>query len=118
MNLLKKIAEQLFGSRTAEITDPDGIYFYVKCQQCGAPVRVRVDRQHDLQRDDDGGGFLLRKEIMDGRCFRLMYAAVRFDPAYRIVEQTVEGGEFITWEEYQQHTAAARGQVSAPGLKE
>ena len=107
MNLLKKIGERLFGSRSAEITDPNGIYFYLKCQQCGAPVRVRIDRQHDLQRDYDSGGFLLRKEIMDGKCFRLMYATVRLDPAYRIIEQTAEGGEFITWEEYQQRAAIA-----------
>lgn len=101
MAFLKKIREALFGNPNGEIKDKDGIYFYVKCAKCGAPIRIRVDKFHDLQQDEDDGGYVLRKEIMDGSCFRLMYATVRFDFNRRILEQEIEGGEFITWEEYQ-----------------
>jgi len=101
MSFLKKIRDSLFGSSDGEIKDPNGIYLYVKCSRCGAPVRVRVDKYHDLQRDFDTGGFVLNKEIMDGSCFSLMYATVHFDAARRIVGQDIQGGEFITWEQYQ-----------------
>ncbi len=111
MGILKKIREALFGSPDGEIQDKNGIYLYVKCAKCGAPVRVRVDKYHDLQQDDEGGGFTLNKEIMDGSCFRLMYATVRFDFNRRIVEQEINGGEFITWEEYQ---ALAHPQTPPP----
>ncbi len=94
---------QLFTGSKQEIKDRDGIYIYVKCGKCGAPVRIRADRRHDLQRDfdSDTGGFILRKEVMDGSCFSLFYFTVHFDAAYHITAREIEGGEFITWEEYE-----------------
>ena len=100
MGFLQKIKAALFGAADGEIKDKEGIYFYVKCNKCGAPVRVRVNKHHDLHRDEDSGGFILRKEIMDGSCFRLMYATVHFDYNHKIIEQEIEGGEFIAWDEY------------------
>ncbi len=101
MTIFKKVKRWLLGDEHGEIRDPDGIYFYVKCATCGAPVRVRADRRHDLTPDFEHGGYIWRKEIMDGSCFKLMYATVRFDEAQRVISQEIEGGEFITWEEYQ-----------------
>lgn len=100
MGFLKKIKAAIFGAADGEIKDKEGIYFYVKCSKCGSPVRVRVNKLHDLHRNEDYGGFVLRKEIMDGSCFRLMYATVRFDHNRKIIEQEIEGGEFIDWETY------------------
>ncbi len=100
MGFLKRIARALFGSSEGEFRDREGIYLYVKCGRCGAPVQVRADKRHDLQRDYDSGGYVLRKEIMDGTCFSLMQATVRFDAAYRIIDREIEGGEFISYEEY------------------
>ena len=104
MGFLKKIVDAIFGSSEGEVRDSEGIYFYVKCARCGTPIRVRADKRHDLQRDYDTGEYVLRKEIMDGTCFSLMQATIRFDPAYRIVDREIEGGEFITWEEYKKLT--------------
>lgn len=100
MKWLERFRAALFGSSDQEIRDPDGIYLYVRCSRCGAPVRVRADKRHDLQRDYDSGGYVFHKEIMDGGCFQLMQATVRFDAAYRVIDQEIEGGEFITWETY------------------
>lgn len=104
MGFLKKIKAAIFGTAGGEIKDKEGIYFYVKCGKCGAPVRVRVNKFHDLQRDEDGDGFILHKEIMDGSCFRLMYATMHFDYNRRITTQEIDGGEYITWETYQSLT--------------
>jgi hypothetical protein len=105
MGFLKKIMGRLFGSSEGEVRDSQGIYLYVKCSRCGAPLKIRADRTHDLQRDYDTGEYILQKEMMDGSCFSLMQATVRFDPAYRVVDRQIEGGEFIDWEEYQKLTA-------------
>jgi hypothetical protein len=105
MGFFKKLAEAIFGTANGEIRDPDGIYLYVKCARCGAPVRIRVDKRHDLQRDYDTNELVLHKEIMDGTCFNLMQATVRFTPAYQIKDQQLEGGEFISWETYRDLTA-------------
>lgn len=107
MGFLKKIIDTIFGSPDQEIKDRDGIYLYVQCNKCGAPIRVRADKHHDLQRDYDTGEFVLNKEIMDGSCFSLIHATVRFDPSYRIIDQEIKGGKFITWEAYHELTKPA-----------
>ncbi|MBN1247944.1 MAG: hypothetical protein JXC32_09830 [Anaerolineae bacterium] len=118
MGFFKKIVDALFGSAEGEIRDPDGIYLYVKCGRCGAPVRVRADKRHDLQRDYDTNELILHKEIMDGRCFSLMQATVRFAPNYRIVDQQLEGGEFISWEEYRDLTRPSQDQGNSAVTEE
>jgi hypothetical protein len=100
MGILRSIRQALFGSPTGEIRDRDGIYLYLRCSQCGAPVRVRIDKGHDLQRDYDTGGFVVHREVMDGTCFALMQATVHLDARLQIVDSTVMGGELISWENY------------------
>lgn len=95
---------RLFGGRNS--TPPDhALHLYVRCQRCGAPVHVRVDLFNDLAVEYDEGenviGYKLRKEIMDARCFRLMYADLSFDRNRRELERHVEGGEFINHEEFE-----------------
>ncbi|MCJ7551078.1 MAG: hypothetical protein MUQ30_15495 [Anaerolineae bacterium] len=108
MGFLKKVINSVFGGGNGEVRDPDGIYLYIKCDRCGAPVRVRADKRHDLQQDYDTGGYILRKEVMDGGCFTLVRTTTRFDAVYRIVDQQIEGGDFISCEEYRNLTAPAR----------
>jgi hypothetical protein len=60
---------------------------------------VRLDKRHDLSQAE-GGGYFVRKEIMDSKCFRLMTAEISFDPAYRVTQQALSGGRFVTAEEY------------------
>ncbi len=117
MGILGKIRDLLLGGAGAAPHDPTGIYLYAKCARCGTPLRIRVDKHNDLQRDYDTGEFHLHKEMMDGTCFSLMHATVRFDAAYRILEQHIEGGEFILASEYQaltQPTPAERQDDEEP----
>ena len=100
MKLLKRLRGLVGGEGRPR--DPDGIYFYVRCGRCGQKLKVRADRRFDLVRDLDEGGYVLHKEMMDGTCFSLMYATVRFDDDKRIISQEVEGGEFISEEGFHQ----------------
>ncbi len=121
MGLFDKIREFLFGS--GEIKDENGLYYYIKCGHCGAPIRIRVDRRHDLLRngadeEEEGGetrakknlpedGYTLHKEIMDGSCFRLIYATIYYDMAQKEISKEIKGGTFITWKEYEELTKPA-----------
>ena len=104
MNLLRR----LFGGRDATASD-NAIHLYVRCNRCGAPVHVRIDPRNDLVieygDDDDASGYRLIKEIMDSRCFRLMRAEIEYDRGRRELSRTLEGGTFITKEEYEQLAA-------------
>lgn len=92
---------KLFGSKEGR-GDPDGLYFYVQCDRCGEKLRIRADKRHDLSQDPEKGGYVWHKEIMDGRCFQLMYAHVVLDRGFSVREQSLDGeGHFISREEYE-----------------
>lgn len=95
MGFLKK----LFGSGEPEkYVDKQGIYFYVECGNCGARVRVRADKQHDLQ--NTGSGYEWHKTIVDSRCFRRIPTVVQLDANYQMVSHEISGGRYMTEEEY------------------
>ena len=105
MNLLRR----LFGGGAAP---SDGaIHLYVRCNHCGAPVHARIDPRNELMieygDDDDAAGYQLHKEMMDARCFRLMRAEVAYDRSRRELSRQIEGGTFISKEEYDQLTVQA-----------
>jgi len=80
----------------------NAIHLYVECDKCGEKLDIRVDKQYDLLPDYEGGGdYFLRKEMMDGTCFTLMYAEVHFDRQYNIIASEVQGGRLISREEFE-----------------
>lgn len=96
---------RLFGGGGNSTSDDRALHLYIKCGRCGAPVHVRVDLTNDLAADygdDDAEGYFVRKEVMDDRCFRIMHAELAFDTRRRELSRTIEGGEFITEDEYEQ----------------
>jgi hypothetical protein len=98
MGILDKLAS-MFGGKAAGGQD-DAIHLYVECERCKARVHVRLDTRHDLSQTE-GGGYYVRKEIMDSTCFRLMAAEITLDSAHRIQSQEVQGGRFISRDEYE-----------------
>lgn len=80
--------------------DTQGVYFYVQCDRCGTPVRLRADKQHDLM--NEGNGYTWHKTIVDNRCFRPMPTVVQLNAAYEMVGHEITGGHYITREEYEE----------------
>jgi hypothetical protein len=103
MGLLDKLAS-LFSSKSSAGVD-DAVHIYVECARCKSKVHVRLDRRHDFNQGE-GGGYFVRKEIMDSKCFRLMAAEIVFDTRYRVESQDIQGGRFISKEEYEAATSA------------
>lgn len=93
--------KRLFGSgekKKKEYVDKHGLYFYAKCGNCGDCVRIRADKQHDLQRD--GKGFVWHKTIVDSQCFQRMEAVVQLDNNYLVTKQTLSDGQFVSEDVY------------------
>jgi hypothetical protein len=80
--------------------DPNGILFYFRCKKCGSLVRVRVDRRSDLNAEDGPSTYVVRKDVMDNKCFQLIKAEMWLDSTYTVVQSDVRGGTMITEEEY------------------
>ena len=98
MGLREKLGA-LFGGTGSGGRD-DAVHIYVECARCRSKVHVRLDRRNDISVREEGG-YYVRKEIMDSKCFRLMPAEITFDASYRIQTQEVQGGRFISREEYE-----------------
>jgi hypothetical protein len=80
--------------------DPYGMWLYFRCDKCGAVVRIRADKRNDLNRDEGPGDFVLRKDVMDSKCFQLMTTEIWLDGNYNVTTAEVNGGQLITHEEY------------------
>ena len=81
--------------------DPNALWVYVQCNRCGTSLAVRIDRRNELSPDYEGGGMILRKEMMDSVCFQLMHAEMQFDGQGNVSAQNVDNGKFLTREEYE-----------------
>lgn len=97
MSFLKRLFS---GGNKAPYVDKNGIYVYAKCDNCGTIVRVRADKQHDLNRE--GSSFSWHKTIVDSKCFRRMQAVVHFDSDYRVSNYELSGGTLVDEAAYQE----------------
>jgi hypothetical protein len=90
--------DRLFGRGKSEPADA-GIYFYVRCANCGRVLHTRLDPERELS--STGEGYEVRKEMMDDRCFRPIFLNATFDGRRNVIDVEVEGGTLIdrqTWE--------------------
>jgi hypothetical protein len=92
--------EHKSGRSPANVGDPNGVIFYVRCKKCGTPVRVRVDRRSDLNPEDGPATYVVRKDVMDSKCFQLIKAEFWIDPTYTLIQADIRGGTLISEEEY------------------
>lgn len=91
MSFLKR----LFGRQNTPQTDERGLYFHVECRRCKNVMRLRADRQYDLNQLEEGG-YEWRKTFVCDKCFSQMPAEVTFDNSFAIVGQTVSGGRYLS----------------------
>lgn len=97
MGFLKK----LFGGqeKNEEYVDKQGVYFYIRCDNCGTIVRLRADKQYDLENRD--GGFTWHKTVVDSKCFRPMPTVIQLNKAYELENADIRGGQYVGEADYQ-----------------
>lgn len=79
----------------------------VRCGRCGEVIRLRIDRDHELQsiwppdaeEGDEPLEQILRKEIVGDRCQNLIRFTLRFDCERGLISSEIEGGEFVNDED-------------------
>jgi hypothetical protein len=110
MSFFGRLARALLGGGTGGGRHDDGaggnaFWLYVKCSHCGEKIRVRVSREHDLSAEFEGGDFpsayYVHKEIIGNSCFRRIKVDLYFDGRRQLSQQKIDGGTFISAEEYQ-----------------
>ncbi|HCE45769.1 MAG TPA: hypothetical protein DET40_19675 [Lentisphaeria bacterium] len=91
--LLKKISDFLSGPAS-----PAGgfIEYRIKCGKCGESVTIKVFPDRDLNPtyDDDGPAYVLKKEVMDSKCFRMIQIEIFYDSSRREISREISGGTF------------------------
>lgn len=90
--------KRLFGGGPKEYVDQTGLYFYFQCDNCQSIVKVRADKQHDL--NNEGGGYVWHKTVVDSRCFRRMQVVLYLDRDYSVTNSEISGGQLVSEADY------------------
>jgi CMP-N-acetylneuraminic acid synthetase len=92
--MLHKIASFLAGSRKSSSCF---IEYDIKCGKCGEIVKIRVFPERDLNPtyDDNGPAYILKKEVMDSKCFRMISVEISYDSSRREISREISGGTFV-----------------------
>lgn len=86
------------GREPAGYVDKTGLYFYVVCGRCQTRLRLRADKQYDLNQTDEG--YVWHKTMVCRKCFQQMPALVTLDGNYQVATQEIAQGRFVSAEEY------------------
>jgi hypothetical protein len=98
----------------------NAFWVYVRCKACGEPIRVRVNREHDLSAEFEEGsdaptGYLVHKDVVGERCFRRIQVDITLDGQRKVTDRQIQGGDFLTAEEYDAAVAAFAANPDAAG---
>ncbi len=101
MSFLKKLADMFSPPRSPS----DYAYWVtVRCSRCGEEIRSRVDLRNDLSIEYGDNGavtYFCRKGLVGEKCYQQIEVEMTFDANHKLIEQSIQGGKFITQEEYE-----------------
>jgi hypothetical protein len=102
MSILKRIKD-LF---TSTADDRSAYWIYVRCDDCGEKLHTRINVHNDLSvRYNDTENeitYFCRKTLIGSdRCFRPIEVELTFDEQRQLIDKKIQGGQFISEEEYQ-----------------
>jgi len=81
------------------------LWLFVKCNRCGEVLRTRIDLRNDLSQADVEVGeeqtYICRKILVGSQhCFQRIEIEWRFDQQHRLLDRKIQGGKFITEQDY------------------
>ena len=102
MSLFTKIAAFL---NPAPQEDPEGYWVYVQCDRCDEKLRCRIHLHNDLSirygKKPRADTYISHKTIIgSGSCFQPIELSLVFNDQREVIEREIEGGRFITAEDY------------------
>ncbi|KPK94969.1 MAG: hypothetical protein AMJ88_02410 [Anaerolineae bacterium SM23_ 63] len=87
--------------------DDKSVYWvFVRCDDCSEKLQTRINLYNDLsvQYDDteDKTTYFCRKTLIGSeQCFRPIEVELTFDEQRKLIDKRIQGGQFISEEEYQ-----------------
>lgn len=103
MSIFKKITSALQGGKNSGNAEEDrGIYLYVKLDNSGEIVRLRIDPQHDLAPDYKKGTYFSNKGIIGPRSIEKADAVFSFNEKREFENADIAGGTLSDREAYLQ----------------
>jgi hypothetical protein len=103
MNLLKRLAS-LFSGGGAPRADKRYVTIYVLSRRCNEPISGQVDLLNELSRLDEGEYTYYTRKVLhttgEKRCFSQVEINLYFNQDKQVVHHEVEGGRWLTSEEY------------------
>ena len=111
--------KRLFGGGGASAgstssSDKDGMYYYVKPNDCSEVVQVRININNDLSLEDDGSGYFVRKTARGTtyKCTRSAELLLSYNKNRQLQNTEIEGGTLVTRADYDQWLAAQETSAS------
>lgn len=104
MNFLKQIAD-FFTARPVQAGSDVGLYYYIKCNQCGEIIKVRINPMNDLSYSDSNNSLFVRKVIVGRKCYNRIDAEFTYNSARKLLSSDVSGGEMVDKKLYDQQQA-------------
>jgi hypothetical protein len=103
MNLLKRLAT-FFGGGGGPRADKRYLTVYVLSRRCNEPISGQVDLLNELSRPDEGDYAYYTRKVLhtsgEKRCFAQVEVNLYFNQDKQVVHHEVEGGRWLTSEEY------------------
>jgi hypothetical protein len=103
MNLLKNIFS-LFSGGGAPRADKRYLTIYALSRRCNEPISGQVDLLNELSKPDEGDYAYYTRKVLhtsgERRCFSQVEISIYFNQDKQIVHHEVEGGRWLTSEEY------------------
>lgn len=98
-----------FFSKRSQQPANTALWLYVRCGRCGEAIRIRADRRYDMASEmldpgEEGPAYTMRKDVVGARCFQRITATLGFDRRWQIVSRDIQGGDWLSAEEYQATT--------------
>lgn len=117
--------KRLFGGQAATPEDSaeklthiegTGIFVYPECGTCKKRMKLRIDKERDLE--NDGAGYTWHKTLVcnNNRCFRRMPTVVHFDGKLNMTDYELENGRFLTLGEFERLDAEEKAAKAAAAL--
>jgi hypothetical protein len=107
MNFFKSIAK-LF-SRTPSGSDGRMFTVYLLSRRCNEPLAGQVDLLNELSQTDEGAHAYYTRKLFrtsgQNRCFDQVEVELWFDQNKKLVEHQVQGGQWLSIEEYEREFA-------------
>lgn len=98
--LMNGFFKKILGKREEDSTGL--LWVYTQCDKCEEKFKTIIRKYSDLSPTykDEGPAYIFRKELIGVKCPQRINLKLEFDKNYRQISEQIEGGHFISREEY------------------